>query len=216
MFKFCLYENEKIFSIFRLDDSIVVNFILVLAENGHLTPDIVLVDVEVLALRHIKLFVLIWKDSDLIWVISLHRLAVFAHLVRDAILDIVLQLVMSLLEFVLLSFFVTDLDGEGLLLTVLGGQIMTTLCDTTLCNFIQHLELVEKFTLVRDEVLLLVELVAQLGKLSILLLLLCFQLCLESTLFIFFHLDHRFLGFHMHSQQFSLLVKLLLLLSQFV
>ena len=98
---------------------------------------------EVFAFGDVELLVLVWQDRHLIRVVALHGLPVLANLAGDAILDIVLQLVVSLFEFVLLALLVAYLDGQALLLAILRRQVVAALRDAPLRHLVQHLELIE-------------------------------------------------------------------------
>ena len=119
---------------------------------------------------------------------------------RDAVLDVILKLIVTLLKLVLIASLITDLDGKALLLTVLRREVMGALRDATLGHFVQHLQLVEKLALVANQGLLLIHLHPQFGELGIHLLLLCLESRLQIALLVFFHLDHSLLSLHMHTE----------------
>ena len=97
------------------------------------------VDVDVNATWHIELSVLVGQNCHLIWVVLLHHHSALTLLCRNAVLDVVLQLVVASFELVLLASLVTDLNREGLLLTILSREIVRALCDATLCHLVQDL-----------------------------------------------------------------------------
>ena len=147
-------------SFWGLNNSSVVDGVLLLAEHGYGRPDFVPVDVDVLTVRHVIFPMLVRKDRDFIRVVPWNNLAVSSSLVWNAALDSVLLAVIFQFELLVLPLLVTDSDWKALLLAVLGSQIVCTLGDGTLGDFIEHLKFVEELALVANEGLLFVELLA--------------------------------------------------------
>ena len=107
-----------------LNNCVISDWVLRFAENGVLRPDVVLVYVDVGATWHIEFSVLVWQNCHLVWVVLLHHNSTFVRLYRNAVLDIVLQLIVASFKLVLLAVLVTDLDRESLLLAILSREIM--------------------------------------------------------------------------------------------
>ena len=203
-------------SVCALFNVLVFDFVFDLAEEGVLRADLVLVHWHVTAVGHVVLLVLAGKDSCLVGDVHLLHVAIFAHLLRDAALNLVLQVVVPLLNLGLFSGLIVDLQRDLLLLAQFVGQVCRALRDASLSHLVEHLKLVQKFALVADQHLLLVELLSQLGELGVVRILLVLESCLQVALLVFFHFDHALFSVHLHSQQFSLVIKCNLLLAQLV
>jgi len=113
----------------------------------------------------------------------------------------------------LLLLFI-DLQVEILFFNNFSGEFLTSFRDITLCHLIELLKLVEKFILVADQLLLFIDLPTKLSHVCILILPLELDLRFQRSLIVFLLLNRRLLGLHLYSEGLSLLVELLLLLTQ--
>ena len=81
---------------------------------------------------------LVWQDGHLVWIVPLQCLSVL-EVGRDAVLDVVLELIVALVELFLLARLIADLDRQALLLAVLVRQVVRALPDTALGRLVQRL-----------------------------------------------------------------------------
>ena len=81
-----------------------------LAKEGVLGPDIILVHLNELAVGNVEFFMLLWQNSHLFWVIDLHKSAICAHLRRNGILNLIQEEVVSFFKLTLLTVLVINLN----------------------------------------------------------------------------------------------------------
>ena len=81
-----------------------------LAKEGVLGSDIILVHLNELAVGDVEFFVLLGQNSHLFWVIHLHKSAICAHLRRNCILNLIQEEVVAFLKFALLTVLIINLN----------------------------------------------------------------------------------------------------------
>lgn len=202
------------FSVGTLHNFLVLDWVFYLAEHGVLGADLEFVDFDVLAVGQVELFVLARQHRHFFRLVLPDELAFLVLRRGDAVLDFVLQVVVPLLQLLLVARLLVDLQGQLLLFAHLVRQVGCTLRHAPLGHLVEHLQLVEQLALVPNQLLLLVQLLPQLRELEVLVALFVLQSCLQLALVVLLHFDHPLLRAHLHPQNFSLALQLLLLLPQ--
>ena len=104
-----------------LHDALVVGGDLSFVEKCVFGAIVVAIDIDVLAAGNIVLAVLVGQDGHVVGRVLLFHLPVRPRHRRNAVFDLVLQIVVTLLKLLLVATLVVDLQGELLLLAILVG-----------------------------------------------------------------------------------------------
>lgn len=111
-------------SVASLGVSLEFDLILVLGEDRHLGPDLVLVDVHVAPVGHVELAVLALQNRHVLRVVLQGLKTILASRHRDAVLYFLLQVLVPHLQLVLLPLLVVYLQSKRLLLPGLSCKIL--------------------------------------------------------------------------------------------
>ena len=92
-----------------LHNFIVIDFVLSFAEHRHLGTHIVLIDIVIFTAGNVELLMLVRQDGHLVRIVPLHYYPVLE--VRwNAVLNVVLELFVAIVELFLVASLIADLD----------------------------------------------------------------------------------------------------------
>ena len=119
-----------------------------------LTADLILVDAHELLVGNVEFAHLVRQDGHLVGVVLLHQEPVRPDSGRNAVLDLVLQVVVALAQLLLVPVPVVNPDRQGHGFLASRSQLARTLRDTLLSDLVKHLQLVQQLPLILNQLAL--------------------------------------------------------------